>query len=167
MMLSSPHAGTAAFPKKWPPALPPILAFLRARLFFRLDSTHPNRRCPGKPLPFPCHPDQREGSAVLPRQPFFRRPIAVPRKLSVLIPSSQFPSPVGAPAAHFESCYGSSPMVLLRSPWASNKPRFASREDAWAEIVFAWASARAEASAEVCSNRRSVTREASSLAFTT
>ena len=167
MMLSSPRAGNAAFLKNAHRLFPRILAFLRARLFFRLDSTHPNRRCPGKPPPFPCHPDQREGSAVLPRQPFFRRPIAVPRKPSVLIPSSQFPSPVGAPATHFEGCYGSSPMVLLRSPWASNKPRFASREDAWAEIVFAWASARAEASAEVCSNRRSVTREASSLALTT
>jgi hypothetical protein len=30
-----------------------------------LKSTHPNRSLSGKPLPFPCHPDQREGSAVL------------------------------------------------------------------------------------------------------
>jgi AraC-like DNA-binding protein len=30
-----------------------------------LNSTHPNRSLSGKPLPFPCHPDQREGSAVL------------------------------------------------------------------------------------------------------
>jgi hypothetical protein len=30
-----------------------------------MKSTPPNRSFSGKPLPSPCHPDQREGSAVL------------------------------------------------------------------------------------------------------
>src|ERR1700677_2469704 len=63
--------------------------------------------------------------------------------------------------------YGSSPMVLLRSPCARDNPSVASRYEAWEEISLACASDRAEARAEVCSNRRSVTREASALVFTT
>ena len=47
------------------------------RPFFRRDSTPPNRNFPGKPPPFPCHPDQREGSAVAADQLLPTPPIQV------------------------------------------------------------------------------------------
>jgi hypothetical protein len=33
------------------------------RLFFHLNSTHPNRSFPGKSLPSPCHPDRSSAGA--------------------------------------------------------------------------------------------------------
>jgi hypothetical protein len=60
---------------------------------------------------------------------------------------------------------GISPIVLISSPCASDKPRLASSEDALAEITFAWASARADGRAAFCSNSASDKRAASVLTF--